>query len=335
MYRTLSLMLGLAVCAGTAQAGGFEAKTMRAPFSSREVERGLVLGKGWVELELGTDVKNATGYWDSQGQKVDFNDANWLYTTQSLNARYGITQRGELYWKFKTHYVQLTNDTLGTNIQQFGLGDPEFGYTFEFFRTLAPITSVIGYARYKAPLGNESPGNYIGGPNTFSAVVLTTGTPDVTLGAAIKRQFGPGAFILDANYVRRVSGTPLYTLETTNNQFQVRLKPGDLLHVKADAQLQISVLALQGGVAIEHRNATMVGNSSGGLLPSRYLEPIADSDGWSVDANLGAVANVTQNIDLEFRTRLPLAGEDFLFFPIEDINPSRGITYTGAFAFRY
>jgi len=124
--------------------------------------------------------------------------------------------------------VQLTNDTLDTNITQFGLGDPEFGYSFEFFRTLAPITSVIGYARYKAPLGNESPGNYIGGPNTFSAVVMTTGTPDITVGAAAKRQLGPAAVIVDVNYVQRASGTPLYTLETTNNQFQVRLKPGNL-----------------------------------------------------------------------------------------------------------
>lgn len=335
MYRTLSLTLGMALLSGSALAGGFEAKTMRAPYSSRAVERGLVLGKGWVEISLSNELKRADGYWNNAGNAVNFRDASWMYSTQSIHGRYGITQRGELFWMAETHYVQLTNDALGTDIQQFGVGDPEFGYTFEVFRSLAPLTSVVTYGKYKAPLGNESPGNYIGGPNTFSAVVMTTGTPDVTVGAAAKRQFGPAAATIDAGYVYRMSGLPMYAIETDNNQFQVRVKPGNIVRLRGELQLQLGPVALMGAGTYQQRDATRIGNTSPGLLPSRNLEAVENSDGWSFDADAGATVHVTRGVDLAYTATIPVRGEDFMFFPIEDIHPTRGTTHFGAFIFRY
>lgn len=335
MFHRLSLLLGLALWTSPAQAGGFEAKTMRAPLSSREVERALVLGKGWVEITLANEVKRAEGYWDSQGTAQSFTDASWLYSTQTLLGRYGITQRGELFWMAETHYVSLTNDTLRTDIRQFGIGDPEFGYSMELFRSLAPLTSVVAYGRYKAPLGNESPGNYIGGPNTFSAVVMTTGTPDISVGMAAKRQFGPAALRLDGRYVFRASGLPMYAVETTNNQFQVRIKPGDLVRLNAELQLQLGPVALMGGGVYESREPTRIGNTSAGLLPSRDLEIYEGSDGWSFDVQTGAVAHLTPGVDLRYSANIPVRGEDLMFFPIEDIHPTRGTTHTGALTFRY
>jgi hypothetical protein len=40
-------------------------------------------------------------------------------------------------------------------------------------------------------------------------------------------------------------------------------------------------------------------------------------------------------VDLIGGVSIPLRGEDLQFFPIEDIHPTRGNTYTGMFAFRY
>ncbi|MFT4978341.1 MAG: hypothetical protein ACI8S6_004249 [Myxococcota bacterium] len=333
MYRTLSLTLGMAMLASSAHGAGFEAKTMRAPMSGREVERGLVLGKGWVEISLANDFKRAVGYWSGSGEARDFDDASWLYTTQSVLGRYGITQRGELFWMAETHYVQLTNDALDTDIGQFGIGDPEFGYTFEVFNSLS--TSVVTYGRYKAPLGNESPGNYIGGPNTFSAVVMTTGTPDITVGIGAKRQLGPAAVTLDGGYIYRASGLPMYAIETDNNQFQVRVKPGNIVQLRGELLLQLGPLALMGAGHYQQRETTRIGNTSPGLLPSRNLESVAGSDGWSFDAQAGAIANVTRGVDLVYTATIPVRGEDFQFFPIEDIHPSRGTTHSGAFKFRY
>ena len=220
--QPLLLMLSGWLC-GTAQAGGFEPKTMRDPLSKRAIERGLVLGKGWVELEFANDLKVATSYWDSEGEAQDFEHAKWTYTTQRLDIRFGVTRRAELYWRIKSHYVQLENDYLGTDTSQYGVGDPEFGYAYELFRTLAPVTSVVAYTTYKAPLANESPGNYVGGANTFQSFVMTTGTPDWTFGIKGKKQFGPIAIEGGLAHVYRISGLALYVVETDLNQFMMRI----------------------------------------------------------------------------------------------------------------
>jgi hypothetical protein len=335
MYRSLSLYLGLAFAGSTAYAAGFEAKTMRDPFANREVDRGLVLGKGWAQIDLGSAFKPAVGYWDGDGEPVDFENANWLYTTQHLAIRYGITHRGEMYWTVKTHYASLTNDLLGTDVSQFGLGDPEFGYKLEVFKTLSPMTSVIVYGNYKAPLGNESPGNATGGANTFTSIVMTTGTPDLTFGAAAKRSFGPAAVHVDAGYVYRASGITKYVLETDANQFNARIKPGNVVKVEADVSVQVAMAYLSGGLTVAQRNVTKAGPSSGGISAARNLVEITGTDGWSLDADVGLNVNVTRGVDLIGGVNIPLRGEDLAFFPIEDIHPTRGNTYTGAFAFRY
>ena len=83
---------------GDAVAGGFEARTMRDSLAAREVERPLVIGKGWLELNLGLDVKNASGFWDADGNAQDFDQAQWLYTTQRATLRYGIAKRADFWW---------------------------------------------------------------------------------------------------------------------------------------------------------------------------------------------------------------------------------------------
>lgn len=335
MYRSLSLYLGLALVGSTAYAAGFQAKTMRDPFANREVDRGLVLGKGWAQIDLGSSYKSAAGYWNDDGDPVDFQNANWLYTTQHLSARYGITHRGEMYWTFKTHYASLTNELLGTDIRQFGIGDPEFGYKLEVFRTLSPMTSVIVYGNYKAPLGNENPGNATGGANSFTSIIMTTGTPDITFGAAAKRSFGPAAFHVDAGYVYRASGLTKYVIETDVGQFNARIKPGNMIKLDADVSFQVAMASLSGGINFVQRSATKAGASSGGISAARNLKEITGSDGWALDANAGLIVNVTRGIDLIGGVSIPVQGHDFAFFPIEDIHPTRGNTYSGAFAFRY
>ena len=335
MIRTLTLALGLALASTSAQAGGFEAKTMRDNLSAREVERPLVIGKGWAEFGLGTDVKPATGYWDENGEAADWDNARWLYTTQRLDIRYGMARRGELYWSVKTHYVHLVNEANDTDIPYFGLGDPHFGVRYEPYRSVAPLTSIIVYGDYKAAAGNESPGNYVGGPTTFSAVVLTTGTPDVTLGARAKRQIGPIAITGGIAYVHRFGGLAQYLLETEYNQFAGRIKPGDIKKADLNLMVQVGPVALEGGALLQLRDVTKVGNSSKGFFQSKNLTAIEGSDGWSLDALTSGTLNLTRGLDLVAAVSIPLRGEDLQFFPIEDLQPTRGNTYSGTIEFRY
>ncbi len=335
MLRTAVLGLALAVTGSTAQAAGFQVKTMRDPLPSREYERGLVIGKGWAEWGFGADVKMADGYWDADGNAVDFDNARFLHTTERLHVRYGISRRAEIHATLPFHYQKLTNDALGTDLTQFGIGDPVFGWKVEPFRSMAPVTSLIVYTWYKAPAGNESPGSYIGGPSTFGSFVVTTGTPDLAIGVAGKRQLGPLALTLDLGYVRRFSGTVMWAVETTNNQFNGRIKPGDITKAEGDLMLQLGPVALHGGALLQLRQVTKAGTTSDGWFPGRNLEPISGSDGWSLDVPAGAILNISRGVDLDLAVNVPVRGEDLMFFPIEDLHPTRGLTYSGTLELRY
>ena len=233
------------------------------------------------------------------------------------------------------HYERLSNDLLGTDTHQFGIGDPMFGWKVEPFRSMAPVTSWILYTWYKGPAGNEAPGNYIGGPDTFTNFVVTTGTPDLAFGSAIKRQLGPLAGTLDVAYVHRFSGATMWAIETTNNQFAGRVKPGDIVKVAPDLMLQVGPVALHGGVVYQLRQLTKIGTTTDGWFPGKDLSAIAESDGWSLDVPAGAVLNITRGVDVDLAVNVPVRGEDLQFFPIEDLQPTRGLTYSGTLELRY
>jgi hypothetical protein len=335
MLLKLLLIACLGILCSPAWAAGFQTRTMRDALPTREIERNLVLGKGWLELSLINEFKQAEGYWDADGKPQDFEHASWLYSTQKAAIRYGITRRTELFWTLPTHYVHLKNDELGTDTRQFGIGDPVFGYVHELYRSAAPTTSIAARVWYKAPAGNESPGNYIGGPNTFSSVVMTTGTPD--LGGAVegKRQFGPAALKVGVGYVHRIPRVVMYLIETENSQFQARIKPGDLLHYDAEAMLQLGPAVLRSAWRFTQRDKTLIGTATNGLFADKNLKPVEDSDGVSVDMTNGVLIQLSRGVDLGFDISVPLQGEDLQFFPIEDIHPTRGNTYMTALELRY
>jgi len=318
-----------------ALAEAWEAKTMRAPLSAREVERPLIIGKGWLEIGVGADVKQAQGYWGPDGEAIDFDDANWLYTRESLNVRYGVVRRGEIYWHMPVHYLRLTNDKLGTDTSGMYLGDPRFGYLFEVFRTDAPLTSVVTRFELKAPAGNETPGSYIAGPGTFASFVTTTGTADALVGLEARRQLGIIGLEGGAHYTYRFSGLASYLIETENNSFNARIKPGWVLDANAGVILQLGPVALKGGGWFETHAPVQIGTTSPGIFPDQNLEEVAGSDGWSAGVSAGAIVGATRNVDLVLGADIPLRGEDLMFFPIEDLHPTRGNTYSAALEFRF
>jgi hypothetical protein len=334
MLRSLLLMLALP-WAGDALAAGFEAKTMRDPLATREVERPLLIGKGWLEAGFGYEQKNADGYWDSDGEAQDFTNAEWRYETGSLTIRYGLARRSELWWRIPWHAAKLRNEKLGTNTQDSGMGDPSFGYKLELYRSSAPTTSLITEVFYKAPAGDDSPGNYIGGPSTFNNIVWTTGTPDLGWGFSGKRQIGPFAMTTGMRYTHRFSAAVSYLIETEYHQFQARIKPGDLLDYELDLMVQIGPVAIHHSWYIQQRMETRIGTVSPGLLGDANLKPVAGSDGTSVDGKFGAVLNLTRGVDVLVGVRHSIAGEDLQFFPIEQIHPTRGTTYSTALELRY
>lgn len=334
------LTIALALLPHTAFAAGFQAKTMRAPLATTEVERPLIIGRGWLEVGLGADVKDASGYWTDDGQAASFLDADghgahWLYTTERLDLRYGVTRHAELYAHVPFHYVHLGNDILGTDTGNFGLGDPVLGWKIEWFRQHAPTTSVITDLHMKMPSGGESPGSFVGGPNTVSSFPLSTGTADLGLELAAKRQFGPFALTAGLGYTHKFSGVAQYVIEVEEYQFLGRFKPGDELRARVEPTVQAGPIAVGASLDYRLRGLAATGTTSDGLIPDKHLTPIDGSDGWSLDVAPVVTANITRGFDLSASVGIPLRGEDLTFFPFEELTPTRGITYSGTLELRY
>lgn len=335
------LLLALALWSDPASAAGFQAKTMRAPLAAVEVERPLIIGRGWLELGIGADYKYASGYWDADGQAQDWlgvdgkDGARWLYTTERLDLRYGIARRADLYWSVPFHYVRLTNESLGTDTGNFGLGDPRFGWRLEWLGKRAPTTSLISELELKLPAGSESAATYIGGPNTVQAFVLSTGTMDAALALKAKQQFGPVAITGGVGYVHRFSGVTQFTLEVDQYQFLGRFKPGDEVRAQVEPMVQLGPVAAAGELAYRLRFVAAAGTTSGGLIPDDHLDPIEGTDGWALDVTPKLTVNVTRGVDVKAAVGIPLRGEDVSLFPLELLTPTRGLTWSGQVLLRY
>ena len=327
--------LALAAWLSPANAGGFEAKTMRAPLSAVEVERPLVIGRGWFEFGFGADVKLGTGRWSDEGEIVPFASADWLHTTERLDLRYGLTRSSEVWMTLPYHYVRLTNDTLGTDTADHGIGEPRFGWKLEWLHDDAPNTSLVSNVSIKAPTGSEAPGTYIGGPNTVSSFVFSTGTTDLDVSVAGRRQFGAIAVTGTVGYTHRFSGVTQWVVETENQQFGGRFKPGSVAHASIEPMVQAGAVALTAGATYQARGVSKVGTTSEGIFYDRQLRTIEGSDGDSLDVSAGVILNVTRTLDVRGKASFPVMGEDLFLFPLESITPTYGPTYSGTVAYRF
>ena len=146
-----------------------------------------------------------------------------------------------------------------------------------------------------------------------------------------------GVFATEAGigYMYRFSGIAQYLLETTNNQLNGRLKPGNQVLMDASGTVQFGPVAIQGGLWYRRWGTVDAGTTSSGLLPNGNLEPIVGSDGSSFGLDVTAIGHVIRGIDVVAAANIPLTGEDLMFFPIEDLHPTRGVTYTARLEFRF
>lgn len=313
---------------------------MQAPLSPRLVERSLKLDRGWLEVGLGAEVKLSDSYWGPAGQALDYDPDNpgavrFMYSTESLNVRYGLLPRLEAGFRLPVHYVSLTNDINGADTSGIYWGDPTLHMRFEAFRTDAPLTSVVVHTHFKAPMGNESPGSLIAGPSTFQSFVTTTGTPDWRLGVEAKRQLGifgvQGGVAADY----RFSGVAQYLVDTETIVYAGRMKPGNRLLADVGGMVQLGPLNLHGAFWFMGWGEIAYGTTSAGLLPNQNLEAVAGSGGYSYGIDARATVAIGRRLDLAAGANIPLRGEDLMFFPIEDLHPTRGITWGGSLSLRF
>ncbi len=330
--------MGLALHSEAA-ASGLQAKTNRELYPARQVERPLVLAKGWLQIGLGTAAKVASGQWNREGTFETFASLpaqpSFTHTTQQLTVAYGLTRHGELTADFRTHWVSLGSRGQPQGITQFGLGDPRFGYRWELYRSLAPLTSIVAVGEAKLPMGNQSPGTPLEGQYAFDRVVLSTGTPDLKLGLEGKRQLGPTSFSFGAAWVRRFSGVVDYDPMGGISPGTRRFKPGDLTLLDADLTLQLGAVALRGGAGFLLRQQALVAPAGASIFEEEAVVAMEETGGWGLDLDTGARIHVSRGVDLTLGALVPLKGEDRIFYPAEDLTSTYGVTYSGSLDVRF
>lgn len=331
-------LLGVALH-GEASASGLQAKTDRELYPARQVERPLVLAKGWLQVGLGSAAKVASGQWSSEGTFETFASLpaqpSFTHTTQHLTVAYGLTRHGEVTADFRTHWVSLGSRGQPEQTTQFGLGDPRFGYRWELYRSLAPLTSIVAVGEVKLPTGNQAPGSPLEGQYAFDRVVLSTGTPDLKLGLEGKRQLGPTALSFGAAWVRRFSGVVDYNPLGGISPGTRRFKPGDLALLDAGLTVQLGPVALFGGADFLLRQQALVAPAGASIFDEEAVQAMEETAGWGLDLDTGARVHVSRGVDLTVGALVPLKGEDRIFYPAEDLTSTYGVTYKGALDVRF
>src|SRR5690606_12542391 len=102
----LLIMTTLLVTPASDAWAGCRPKSLRDPVEAQEVARGLLLPKGWVQLEVGVQRKIADGAWTSEGERRTFETKRWIYDQEYVGLRMGLGPRSEIWWQLP--FVQAT-----------------------------------------------------------------------------------------------------------------------------------------------------------------------------------------------------------------------------------
>lgn len=319
-----------------AEAGLFGPKSSREVMPAREVERPLDMPRGWSEFTFGHKAKIGTGRFDSDGSIVPFEDTSWTYHTSLLRWRFGLSRRVDIQWDIPFHVGRLVNDELGTNLTSGAVGDISFTYRYRLFEKDAPMNAVVLEGMVEGPTGRETPGTYRGGPAQMSQIVTTSGSWDVYGGIAARQQVGPFRFTERAGYMRRFSSLTQFVVETDNDQFAGRFKPGDRFQVSGEALVQLGPVAIAAGPRLAIRGPTKAGVTTDSWWnPGKDLRAYEGSGGLETYIDASLTLNATRGFDVMLQGTLPVVGEDLMFFPLEDVHPTYGPTLGGAVEVRF
>lgn len=325
----MSWWLAIALGATKAGASGFAVRSMRASLPAVESERPLVLGRGWLELGLEAEAKRVAAVWSDLGERRALEDElRWFATAESVHIRYGIARHADVWARVPVRTV--TAGPPGEEDVAVGLGDPEMGGRFEWFRRSAPTTSVVSELSIQVPAGREVTTLEVQGPGFVGGAPLSTGSPEGALALSAKQQIGALGLVGSLGYRYRFAGVPRYRLTDRVDVAGTRLRPPSEVQSSLAASVDAGPFVLS--VAVEYRRrlkAALI------YQDEWALTPLAGTDGWSLAWEPGLTINVSRGFELAGRANLPLRGEDADFFPFEDVSPTPGVTWAASVTVRY
>lgn len=324
-----------------ASAQPFVVRTSRPDYPAYEAARPLVLEKEWLELSVDFGTKSVDQFTDSNG---DVHDADYLFNRSlaTLNIRYGLTSRWNMF--LSVPYVVSTSveTAAGVDTTDHGLGDLRVGADWEIYRRREKkVSSAVLRMWTKQASGNEARGSL--GQNH---IILGTGTTDLGVMVLAKQQLPFSAVHARAGYVRKFSDIVQYVFDETNGGgLNGRFKLGDEVVLGAGAIIQPEIplgdrttgllgLALDAQYSL--RQDAKIGPTSDDLFGGSDLDTLPDTGGSYFDVSARLLVEPTTNWTLSAGAVIPVMSQNSdRLWPLEDQNPSYGVTYTGTLAFRW
>jgi hypothetical protein len=325
-------MVGFGAIAGfivgmtsVADAGPFSPKTMQGPLSENQVERALVLPKGWLEVGLSVDHKRSDTYRGSDGgereQPAGF---LWSHSRMWLDVRQGFSPRVTLYARVPWIRSEL-QPVIGTSTATIAMGDAHTGLVVQ--PMAAGPHSLAFSADLKAPSGVEWPSG-TGAPGNTKSFLTGTGITNFGLFAHGKLVLAPVLSLRgDAGYVRKFPGVVGYVVQSDGFGNGI-LNPGDELKLNAQMTGQLgSHVWLRMTADYRHMGETWMGVTGPG--GGRIMSPIRHTAGDWLNGGLLIGFEPTVNWTLTVRAENDLMGSDtrpFAHLGLEELSPQSGLT---------
>lgn len=334
MSPLLSLLLALS---STADAGVFTQKTMQDPWPERQIQRPMVLPKGWTETSLGYDHKFTRWTVDSTRTWHRLqNDARWDHGRLNLTLAHGFSRQIMLWVNLPIFVHSRLQSDLGTDIRAGGFGDASAGLRVQPWHL--PMWSMAFEIDLKTPSGSEWPGNYQGGAAATSTFLLGTGITNVGINARFRlhtnRWYGADLELGGRLKLPAVVG---YVVEDGGfgNGW---LDPGDELwmHVAANGQLGSDV-SFGADFWLSARGRYRMGTSGPGAFRTN-LSTIAGSSGVFTDFGAHLSWEPFDHLELQARARHPIQYADVTLFShlgLDEFSPQPGWTFGGSVVGRW
>ena len=330
------MFLVAALLSAPAAAGPFTHKAMQGPWPERQVERNLVLPKGWLEVELASDMKWSTSYWDLPGERVRWDEGTkWTYSRVWLNVTQGFSKRLSLYARIPMVHARLVNPQ-GADTSTTALGDVHTGVI------LQPMLHQRGIFALqfdlKAPSGVEWPSDFIGNPANVSSFLTGTGTTN--LGVLAHGRYTVQRLVSLTGSIGLIFKLPSvvgYVVESDGfgNGW---LDPGDELRFDGAITIQLSEqFAVTTFETISGRGTYRMGTSGSSVVRVDWID-LASSSGIFVNGGLGLSWEPSRHWEVGVTVADALYGTQtrtFSHLGLEEFSPQPGLTWSSKVAARW
>jgi hypothetical protein len=295
------MILWLAVAA---LAAGVESRTGREPLPARELERPVVLPRGWSAVDTTVAWKHATGWWGRTGGRVE-GAPRWRTTTATLGLRHGLTRTVELGASVPWEWGALGQQHMRA------VGDPELSARWLVAHSEPPARSLAVEARHRAAFGHTPFG--AGGAVWSLGVVSRVRLGGLRIGADVHAERWTASRVRTVPPSLR-GGGPYW------------VKPGDQWVVASEWLYQAGPLFVAATPEVARRGPLRVGRGPT-LFPAEDYLPEHGPGAWLVDLGLTWGAQLSRGAAAVGGVSWPLAGQGRAFFPTEAIHPTRGRTW--------